>query len=144
MDVWDVLGKRTADDEWTLVGGVKAPDADMALLLARETHFRHKEGVAYAVRRRGDARRAGPWATSRPRCSAASPTARTAGRRRTRASARGCGAWPSELAERGLRDRPSPAAGPSRGRVGRVSRRPRAGQDEPCFGSRGISQPRKS
>ena len=28
----------------------------MALLLARETHFRHKEGVAYAVRRRGDRR----------------------------------------------------------------------------------------
>ncbi len=52
--MWDVLGKRTKGDEWTLVGGVKAPDADMALLLARETHFRHKEGVAYAVRRRGD------------------------------------------------------------------------------------------
>ena len=50
-----MLGKRTAADEWTLVGGVKAPDAGMALLLARETHFRHKEGVAYAVRRRGDA-----------------------------------------------------------------------------------------
>jgi 1,2-phenylacetyl-CoA epoxidase PaaB subunit len=54
MDVWEVLGKRTSDDEWAVVGGVKAPDADMALLLARETHFRHKEGVAYAVRRRGD------------------------------------------------------------------------------------------
>ena len=55
MDVWDVLGKRSAGDEFVVVGGVKAPDADMALLLARETHFRHKEGVAYAVRRRGDA-----------------------------------------------------------------------------------------
>jgi 1,2-phenylacetyl-CoA epoxidase PaaB subunit len=55
MDVWDVLGKRTAGDEWTLVGGVKAPDMEMALLLARETHFRHKEGVAYAVRLRGQA-----------------------------------------------------------------------------------------
>jgi 1,2-phenylacetyl-CoA epoxidase PaaB subunit len=54
MFVWDVLGKRTDDDEFVVVGGVKAPDADMALLLARETHFRHKEGVAYAVRRRGD------------------------------------------------------------------------------------------
>jgi phenylacetic acid catabolism protein PaaB len=52
--VWDVLGKRTADDDLVVVGGVKAPDAEMALLLARETHFRHKEGVAYAVRRRGD------------------------------------------------------------------------------------------
>jgi 1,2-phenylacetyl-CoA epoxidase PaaB subunit len=55
VEVWDVLGKRTAADEWSVVGAVKAPDAAMALLLARETHFRHKEGVAYAVRRRGDA-----------------------------------------------------------------------------------------
>jgi 1,2-phenylacetyl-CoA epoxidase PaaB subunit len=52
--VWDVLGKRTAKHEFEVVGGVKAPDAAMALLLARETHFRHKEGVAYAVRRRGE------------------------------------------------------------------------------------------
>jgi hypothetical protein len=51
--VWDVFGKRTADDDWMLVGGITAPDADMALVLAKETHFRHKEGVAYAVRRRG-------------------------------------------------------------------------------------------
>jgi len=48
-----VLGKRTAADDWSVVGAVKAPDATMALLLARETHFRHKEGVAYGVRRRG-------------------------------------------------------------------------------------------
>lgn len=54
MEVWDVLGKRTDSDEFSVVGGVKAPDAEMALVLARETHFRHKEGVAYAVRRRGD------------------------------------------------------------------------------------------
>jgi 1,2-phenylacetyl-CoA epoxidase PaaB subunit len=54
LAVWDVLGKRTSDDGWTLVGGIKAPDVEMALVLARETHFRHKEGVAYAVRRRGD------------------------------------------------------------------------------------------
>jgi len=53
MPVWDVLGKRTEDDGFVVVGGVKAPDADLALLLARETHFRHKEGVAYAVRERG-------------------------------------------------------------------------------------------
>lgn len=51
--VWDVLGKRSADDEFVVVGGVKAPDAEMALVLARETHFRHKEGVEYGVRRRG-------------------------------------------------------------------------------------------
>jgi 1,2-phenylacetyl-CoA epoxidase PaaB subunit len=55
MVVWDVFGKRGAADDWALVGGVKAPDdVDMALLLAREAFFRHKEGVAYAVRRRGD------------------------------------------------------------------------------------------
>ena len=54
MAVWDVLGKRTPEDDWTLVGGITAPDVGMALILARETHFRHKEGVAYAVRRRGD------------------------------------------------------------------------------------------
>jgi 1,2-phenylacetyl-CoA epoxidase PaaB subunit len=54
VHVWDVLGKRTADDDFVVVGGVKAPDAEMALVLARETHFRHKEGVAYAVHRRGE------------------------------------------------------------------------------------------
>ena len=59
-----MLGKRTAADEWSVVGAVKAPDAPMAVLLARETHFRHKEGVAYAIRRRGDAGEAlivGEW-----------------------------------------------------------------------------------
>jgi 1,2-phenylacetyl-CoA epoxidase PaaB subunit len=54
MDVWDVLGKRTSGDDWAVVGGVKAPDQELALILARETHFRHKEGVSYAVRRRGE------------------------------------------------------------------------------------------
>jgi 1,2-phenylacetyl-CoA epoxidase PaaB subunit len=54
VPVWDVLGKRTPRDEFVVVGGIKAPDVDMALVLARETHFRHKEGVAYAVRRRGE------------------------------------------------------------------------------------------
>src|SRR5256885_486375 len=56
MSVWDVLGKRTEGDEFVVVGGVKAPDAELALLLARESHFRHKEGVAYAVRLRGEQR----------------------------------------------------------------------------------------
>ncbi len=54
MYVWDVLGKRSPDDEFVVVGGIKAPDLAMALLLARETHFRRKEAVAYAVRRRGE------------------------------------------------------------------------------------------
>jgi 1,2-phenylacetyl-CoA epoxidase PaaB subunit len=62
MDVWEVFGRRTAADDLVMVGAVKAPDVDMALLLARETHFRHKEGVAYAVRRRGsDLMHAGSW-----------------------------------------------------------------------------------
>ena len=52
MVVWDVLGRRTEEGELAVVGGVKAPDPDMALLLARETHFRHKEGVEYAVEQR--------------------------------------------------------------------------------------------
>src|SRR5207302_594834 len=46
-------GKRTEDDGFVVVGAVNAPDAELARLLARETHFRHKEGVAYAVRARG-------------------------------------------------------------------------------------------
>lgn len=52
-EVWDVLGRRAPGEAWTVVGTIDAPDARVALLLARETHFRHKEGVAYAVRRRG-------------------------------------------------------------------------------------------
>jgi 1,2-phenylacetyl-CoA epoxidase PaaB subunit len=60
--VWDVLGKRRDTDEFEVVGGVKAPDAELALILARETHFRHKEGVRYAVRKRGeDVIHAGPY-----------------------------------------------------------------------------------
>ena len=54
METFEVLGKRSEDDDLVLVGGVSAPDPEMALLLARETHFRHKEGVAFAVRRRSD------------------------------------------------------------------------------------------
>jgi 1,2-phenylacetyl-CoA epoxidase PaaB subunit len=62
VDVWDVLGKRTQGDEYVLVGGVTAPDVEMALILARESFFRHKEGVAFAVRRRGDAHlHEAPW-----------------------------------------------------------------------------------
>ena len=62
MLVWDVFGKRRADDEFEMVGAVKAPDPEFALVLARETHFRHKEGVVYAVRRRGgDELHVGPY-----------------------------------------------------------------------------------
>ena len=56
MPVWDVFGKRTDRDDFAWVGSINAPDVDMALVLAKETHFRHKEGVAYGVRRRGDSK----------------------------------------------------------------------------------------
>ena len=56
MPIWDVFGKRKSDDDFEWAGSIKAPDTEMALILARETHFRHKEGVAYAVRLRGDDR----------------------------------------------------------------------------------------
>ena len=56
MPVWDIFGKRTDHDDFAWVGSINAPDVEMALVLAKETHFRHKEGVAYGVRRRGDSK----------------------------------------------------------------------------------------
>ena len=53
MAVWDVLQRRGEAHAWEPVGGIKAPDLAMAMLLARETHFRHKEAPEYAVRLRG-------------------------------------------------------------------------------------------
>lgn len=53
MIVWDVLQRRRAGADWEVVGAVKAPDADFAVLLARESLFRRREGETYAVRRRG-------------------------------------------------------------------------------------------
>jgi 1,2-phenylacetyl-CoA epoxidase PaaB subunit len=54
MLIWDVLSRRGSDEEWQVVGAVNSPDLDMAMLLARETHFRHGEARDYAVRRRGE------------------------------------------------------------------------------------------
>lgn len=54
MDVFDVLFRKSAGDDWQEVGSIKAPDIDMGMLLARETHFRHGEGDTFALRRRGD------------------------------------------------------------------------------------------
>jgi phenylacetate-CoA oxygenase PaaH subunit len=54
MDVWEVFSRRTNDDPLVHVGTVKAPDLEMALVLARETFFRHGEGVDCWVGRRGD------------------------------------------------------------------------------------------
>lgn len=53
MTPWTVHGKRTAADAWHPVGEVHAPDVELALLLARESFFRHGEGVALAVERDG-------------------------------------------------------------------------------------------
>ncbi|MFA9429972.1 hypothetical protein [Egicoccus sp. AB-alg2] len=49
MPVFEVFGRRKADDPLEHVGAVHAADPQTALLLVRETHFRHKEGVDYAV-----------------------------------------------------------------------------------------------
>lgn len=54
MAVWDVLARRKADDPWQVAGSLNAPDLDLAMLLARETHFRHGEGATFALRARGD------------------------------------------------------------------------------------------
>ena len=54
MERWEVFGKRTADDPWTAVGAIHAPDRDMALLMAKESFFRHGEGVDFAVVRLAD------------------------------------------------------------------------------------------
>lgn len=56
MQVFDVLSRRKEGEDWSVVGSVNAPDLDMAMLLARETHFRHGEGETYALRQRGDDR----------------------------------------------------------------------------------------
>ena len=51
---WEVFGKRTADDAWQAVGAVQAPDEEVALLFAKESFFRHGEGVDVAVVRTRD------------------------------------------------------------------------------------------
>ncbi|HEX2029156.1 MAG TPA: hypothetical protein VHF25_14275 [Nitriliruptorales bacterium] len=52
MAIYEVFGRRRPDDPLQHVGAVHAPDHETALLLARETHFRHGEGVDVAVVRR--------------------------------------------------------------------------------------------
>lgn len=54
MPIYEVFGRRKRDDALTHVGAVHAPDHEAALLLVRETHYRHGEGVTYAVVRRED------------------------------------------------------------------------------------------
>ncbi len=57
MPTFEVFGRRRWADPLEHVGTIVAPDAEAALLLARETHFRHEEGVDYAVCRREDLHR---------------------------------------------------------------------------------------
>lgn len=54
MEIFEVFQRRTHDDPLVSVGSIKAPDLEMALLLARETHFRHREGAECWVARRAD------------------------------------------------------------------------------------------
>lgn len=54
MPVYEIFGRRKWDDALSHVGAVHAPDPETALLLTRETHFRHGEGVDFAVVRQED------------------------------------------------------------------------------------------
>lgn len=49
MATFEVFGRRKWDAPMEHVGVLHAPDEQAALVLARETHFRHEEGVEYAV-----------------------------------------------------------------------------------------------
>jgi ring-1,2-phenylacetyl-CoA epoxidase subunit PaaB len=57
VEVFEVFLRRTHDDPLVHVGSLEAPDIEMALALARETFFRHGEGVDGWVVRRADLRR---------------------------------------------------------------------------------------
>jgi 1,2-phenylacetyl-CoA epoxidase PaaB subunit len=64
---FEVFGRRRFDDPLTHVGTVHAADTEAALLLVRETHFRHREGVDFAVVASGDIHRlADPTLLERP------------------------------------------------------------------------------
>jgi phenylacetate-CoA oxygenase PaaH subunit len=80
---FEVFGRRRVEDPLEHVGTLHAPDETAALLLARETHFRHQEGVDYAVVRSDHLHRC-----PTRRCSNGGSTSPTASRRATRASAR--------------------------------------------------------
>ena len=49
MARFEVFGRRKQGDDLTHVGQVHAPDLDAAMVLVRETHFRHEEGIEYAL-----------------------------------------------------------------------------------------------
>jgi 1,2-phenylacetyl-CoA epoxidase PaaB subunit len=50
MGRYPVLQKRREDDDWEIVGYVRAPDREMALGFALHSFFRHGEGVDCAIR----------------------------------------------------------------------------------------------
>ena len=52
--MFEVFQRRTHDDPLVQAGSILAPDREMALLLVRETHFRHGEGAECWVAARGD------------------------------------------------------------------------------------------
>lgn len=54
MATFEVFGRRKREGSLEHVGTIAAPDHEAALLMTRETHFRHGEGVDYAVVRRDD------------------------------------------------------------------------------------------
>lgn len=54
MEVYEVFQRRTREDVLTHAGAITAPDLEMAMHLARQTHFRHGEGVECWVVRRAD------------------------------------------------------------------------------------------
>lgn len=57
MQIYEVFSRRVQDDPLVHVGSIKAPDDDMALVLAREAFFRHGEGVDCWVAKRTDLHR---------------------------------------------------------------------------------------
>ncbi len=54
VEVFEVFQRRAAGDEPVRAGSILAPDLPMALLLARETHFRHGEGTEAFVASGGE------------------------------------------------------------------------------------------
>ena len=54
MEIYEVFARRTHDDPLVHAGSIKAQDLEMALILARETHFRHGEGAECWVVKRED------------------------------------------------------------------------------------------
>lgn len=54
MTIWDVYAQRKGGGEAVPVGSVFAPDADLAMLLARQAYFRHGEATSGWIAPRDD------------------------------------------------------------------------------------------